>query len=104
MTRVHDSAVIKGAGGGPATPKDVFKAAQEIGAEIIDLKFCDLLGTWQHCSFPLDDWSEDTFKEGIGFDGSSIRGWRDIHMSDMLAIPQAETTVIDPFFREPTIL
>ncbi len=103
MARVHDSAVIKSPGDGPATPKDIFKKAQEIGAEIIDLKFCDMLGTWQHCAFPVDDWSEDTFVNGVGFDGSSIRGWQNIAQSDMLAIPQPDTAVIDPFFTHPTI-
>lgn len=70
---------------------------------MVDLKFTDLLGTWQHCSFPLETWDEDTFKEGVGFDGSSIRGWQGIHMSDMLAVPEPETAVIDPFFKEPTV-
>jgi glutamine synthetase len=70
---------------------------------MIDLKFCDLLGTWQHCSYPVDDWDEGMFKDGVGFDGSSIRGWQDIDQSDMLAIPQVETTRQDPFFAEPTV-
>ncbi|MEE9295795.1 MAG: type I glutamate--ammonia ligase [Phycisphaerae bacterium] len=103
MARVHDSAVIKGPKGALATPKDIFAKAEEAGVEIIDLKFCDMLGTWQHCAYPVDDWDEDTFVDGVGFDGSSIRGWQNIAQSDMLAIPQPETAVIDPFFKEPTI-
>jgi glutamine synthetase len=62
-----------------------------------------MLGTWQHCSFPIDLWDADTFKEGLGFDGSSIRGWMGIHESDMLAVPDAATTCIDPFFAKPTV-
>ncbi|MGC9454379.1 MAG: type I glutamate--ammonia ligase [Phycisphaerae bacterium] len=85
------------------TPKDFFEFARKNGAEMVDLKFTDLLGTWQHCSFPVDTWDEDTFTNGVGFDGSSIRGWQGIHNSDMLAIPDAETTVLDPFFAEPTV-
>ena len=85
------------------SPKDFFKLAEKHGAEMVDLKFCDLLGTWQHCSYPIDDWDEKTFEEGVGFDGSSIRGWQNIDQSDMLAMPQACTAVIDPFFAEPTI-
>ena len=69
------------------TPKEFLELAKKHGAETVDLKFVDLLGTWQHCCYPIDLWDEDTFKEGLGFDGSSIRGWQDIHKSDMLAIP-----------------
>jgi glutamine synthetase len=61
-------------------------------AEMVDLKFVDLLGSWQHCSFPIDHLDADTFTEGLGFDGSSIRGWMGIHESDMLAMPDADTT------------
>jgi glutamine synthetase len=85
------------------TPKEFFAFAKRHKAEMVDLKFTDLLGTWQHCSFPTETWSEATFKEGVGFDGSSIRGWQGIHVSDMLAIPDPTTTVIDPFFAEPTV-
>jgi glutamine synthetase len=70
---------------------------------MVDLKFCDLLGTWQHCTYPIETWDEDTFKDGLGFDGSSIRGWQGIHMSDMLAIPMADSAKIDPFFEKPTV-
>ncbi len=83
--------------------KEFFEFAKKHKAEMVDLKFTDLLGTWQHCSFPTDTWDEGTFVDGVGFDGSSIRGWQGIHMSDMLAIPEAATAVIDPFFAEPTV-
>jgi len=85
------------------TPKEFFDFAKKHEAETVDLKFVDLLGTWQHCCYPIELWDEDTFKEGLGFDGSSIRGWQDIHKSDMLAIPNPSTAKLDPFFKEPTI-
>ncbi len=85
------------------TPKDFFDYCKQVGAEMVDLKFTDMLGSWQHCSFPVTDWDEDTFEEGVGFDGSSIRGWQEINVSDMLAVPQVETARLEPFFREPTV-
>ncbi len=85
------------------TPKEFFEFTKKNKAEMVDLKFADLLGTWQHCTFPIETWDESTFVDGVGFDGSSIRGWQGIHMSDMLAVPDADTTVIDPFFAEPTV-
>ena len=85
------------------TPKEFFEFAKKHDAEMMDLKFVDLLGTWQHCSFPIDALDEGTFEEGLGFDGSSIRGWQGIHMSDMMAVPDPNTTVIDPFFAKPTV-
>jgi glutamine synthetase len=85
------------------TPEEFFAFAKKHGAEMVDLKFTDLLGTWQHCSFPIETWDEGTFEEGVGFDGSSIRGWQGIHVSDMLAIPDPDTAAIDPFFAEPTV-
>ena len=84
------------------TPKEFFEFAKENDAEMVDLKFCDLLGTWQHCTFPVETWDESTFVDGVGFDGSSIRGWQNIHVSDMLAVPDAATTCMDPFFARPT--
>jgi glutamine synthetase len=85
------------------TPKEFFDFAKKHNAEMVDLKFCDLLGTWQHCSYPVDTWDEGTFEDGVGFDGSSIRGWQAINNSDMLAVPDAATTALDPFFSEPTV-
>ncbi len=85
------------------TPEEFFAFAKKHDAEMVDLKFTDFLGTWQHCSFPTDTWDQDTFTEGVGFDGSSIRGWRDIHMSDMLAVPDASTACLDPFFKDSTV-
>jgi glutamine synthetase len=85
------------------TPKEFFEFAEKNNAKMVDLKFTDLLGTWQHCSYPVETWDEGTFKDGLGFDGSSIRGWQGIHVSDMLAVPDPDTAVIDPFFIEPTV-
>jgi len=85
------------------TPKDFFKFIKENDVKMIDLKFTDLLGTWQHCSFPVSAWDESTFEKGVGFDGSSIRGWQGIHNSDMVAVPDPTTSCIDPFFIEKTI-
>jgi glutamine synthetase len=85
------------------TPKEFFDFAKKQKALMVDLKFTDLLGTWQHCSFPINTWDEGTFEDGVGFDGSSIRGWQKINVSDMLAIPDADTTVLDPFYKEPTV-
>lgn len=84
-------------------PKEFFAYAKKHKAEMVDLKFTDMLGSWQHCTFPIDTWDEGTFKDGVGFDGSSIRGWQAIDVSDMLAVPDATTGCIDPFFAEPTI-
>ena len=85
------------------TVKDFFEYAKKHDAKMVDLKFVDFLGTWQHCSYPIETWDESTFVDGVGFDGSSIRGWQGIHVSDMLAVPDPDTAVLDPFFREPTV-
>lgn len=85
------------------TPENFFKLAEEHDAKMVDLKFTDLLGSWQHCSFPIETWDEDTFEEGVGFDGSSIRAWQEINVSDMLAKPDPATACMDPFFLKPTV-
>ncbi len=85
------------------TPKEFFEFARQHDAEMMDLKFVDMLGTWQHCSYPIATIDESVFEEGLGFDGSSIRGWQEIHQSDMMAVCDADTAVIDPFFEKPTV-
>jgi len=85
------------------TPKQVLDLAKEKKATYVDLKFMDFVGIWQHFSIPLYELSEDVFEAGLGFDGSSIRGWQAIHASDMLVVPDADTAVIDPFMAEPTL-
>ena len=85
----------------PTTPADVLKMAAEV--KIIDFKFIDLPGTWQHTSIPAVKLDEDSFVEGIGFDGSSIRGFQEIHESDMLLMPDPTTAFIDPVLEVPTL-
>src|SRR5687767_8220054 len=85
------------------TPAEVLKFAQKNGVKIVDFKFVDLLGQWQHTSMPLHKLQEDSFSEGFSFDGSSIRGWKAINESDMTFIPDAKTAVIDPFCKDPTL-
>ncbi len=85
------------------TPKDAINLAQEKKAEIVDIKFMDFIGTWQHFSIPLSEYNEDIFEDGLGFDGSSIRGWQAINSSDMLVIPDPNTATIDPFCEVPTL-
>src|SRR5438477_3859264 len=87
----------------PKTPRDFFDYGKKSQAEMVDVKFVDMLGSWQHCSFPIDHLDEGTFDEGLGFDGSSIRGWMGIHESDMMAVPVADTTRLDPFYARPTV-
>ncbi len=85
------------------TPEGALRLAREHGARMVDLKFTDLPGTWQHFSVPLRAINEETFSEGIGFDGSSIRGFQAINESDMLLMPDATTAIMDPFTAEPTL-
>lgn len=84
-------------------PSEVIAFAKEKGAKMVDLKFTDMPGTWQHFSMPLTEISEDSFEEGFAFDGSSIRGWRSIHDSDMRVIPDPRSAKIDPFMQVPTL-
>ena len=85
------------------TPKEVLELAKKNNAKMLDLKFMDFPGIWQHTSFPTPQLEESSFEEGFGFDGSSIRGWQPIHASDMLLIPDPATAVMDPFTKEPTL-
>ena len=85
------------------TPADVLALAREKGAKMVDVKFIDVPGTWQHFSIPINVLDEDVFEEGLGFDGSSIRGFQEINESDMLLIPDPATAVMDPFMAVPTL-
>ena len=85
------------------TPSEVLEFARDHKAVVLDVKFLDFPGTWQHFSVPIEALTEDTFQDGFGFDGSSIRGWRNINESDMLVIPDPATAFMDPFTKEPTI-
>jgi glutamine synthetase len=85
------------------TPQDVIELAKKEKAVSLDLKFMDFPGLWQHFSVPIAELSLDAFKDGYGIDGSSFRGWRAINESDMLVIPDPDTTFMDPFTKYPTI-
>jgi len=85
------------------TPKQAIELAKEAGAKMMDIKFVDTFGTWQHFSCPIAELTEEIFSEGLGFDGSSIRGWKSIEASDMLAMPDPATAFIDPFMAVPTL-
>ncbi len=87
----------------PKTPEEVRQLAQAGGVKIVDMRFVDLPGVWQHFSIPVEDLEDDLFEDGIGFDGSSIRGFQMIHESDMLLIPAPETAYVDPTLQVPTL-
>ena len=85
------------------TPADVLKAAKDNKVKMVDVKFVDMPGMWQHFSVPLHELETDSFTDGYGFDGSSIRGYQDINESDMLVVPDATTAILDPFTAVPTL-
>ena len=85
------------------TPKEVLALCREKNVKAVDLRFMDFPGLWQHFTIPVDKLDEDVFEDGLGFDGSSIRGWQAINESDMLVVPQPETATIDPFCTIPTL-
>lgn len=84
------------------TPKEVLDLLQKQGVKMLDLRFTDVFGVWQHFSLSTNAVDEDMFHEGIGFDGSSIRGFQTIDESDMILIPDVTTTFVDPIFQVPT--
>jgi glutamine synthetase len=86
------------------TAGDVLKLIKEEQVEIVDLRFMDFPGLWQHFSVPAREMEADAFESGLGFDGSSIRGWQAINESDMLVKPVPETSFIDPFFKAKTLV
>ena len=87
----------------PREPQEVVSFAKEKGVKIVDLRFIDLPGIWQHFSLPVRDLTPELFREGVGFDGSSIRGFQKIHESDMLLLPDPNTAFLDPFTQVPTL-
>ncbi len=85
------------------SPAEVVRLVKDEGIEVVDLRFCDLPGLMQHFSIPSHGLTEDGFSEGYGFDGSSIRGFQQIHESDMILLPDSNTAVIDPFRQHKTL-
>ena len=85
------------------SPKEAVEIAKKNGAVMVDFKFIDFPGVWQHFTIPISEFSESKFEEGQGFDGSSIRGWQPIHASDMLLMPDPNTAVMDPMMGHPTL-
>jgi glutamine synthetase len=88
---------------GSTAVDSVFKVIKDNGVKMVDLKFVDFPGQWQHFTVPVTELSEDIFEVGLGFDGSSIRGWKQIHESDMLIVPDPTTVIMDPFCEIPTL-
>jgi len=90
------------------TPNDAISFAKENKAKVVDVRFMDFPGVWQHFTVPVSELNEDLFEDGLGFDGSSIRGWQPIDASDMLVIPDAGTawsssaTLLTPSPANPT--
>ncbi len=85
-------------------PNQVLEYAKEKNIKVVDIRFMDFPGIWQHFSVPISELNQDSFEDGFGFDASSIRGWKSIDASDMLVIPDPLTAKIDPFFKVPTLV
>ena len=89
--------------GSKTSPKQVLERAKAEGVKVVDVRFVDLPGTWQHFSLPLGELEEGSFSDGLGFDGSSIRGFQAIDESDMLLIPDPDSATIDPVLSHKTM-
>ena len=87
----------------PLTPKEVIAFCRENNVKAVDLRFMDFIGLWAHSTIPVKMLTETTFGEGVGFDGSSVRGWQRVDESDMLLMPQPDTCFLDPFTKLPTL-
>jgi glutamine synthetase len=83
--------------------REALEFAKKNRVQVVDLKFVDLIGTWQHFTIPASELTEDLFKDGSGLDGSSIRGWKAINNSDMLVVPDPATACLDPFTAVPSL-
>src|SRR6202795_1257055 len=86
------------------SPKEVLEFAKKNHARQLDLRFSDIPGLQHHVSYPISELSGESFLDGYGMDGSSIRGWAAINESDMLLIPDPVTAIMDPFFEIPTVV
>lgn len=87
-----------------STPKEIVERIKKEGVQVVDFRFMDFPGLWQHFSVPARSVDEGTFADGLGFDGSSIRGWQKINESDMIVKPQADTAFVDPFSEHKTMV
>src|ERR1700733_10990742 len=84
-------------------PKAMLRFIADEQVKFVDVRFTDLPGGWHHLTLPVNQFSEDSFESGIGFDASSLRGWASINESDMLLVPDPNRFWIDPFYEEPTL-
>src|SRR5258708_18820598 len=89
--------------GSKTSPREVLERAKAEGVEVVDVRCVDLPGTWQHFSLPLGELEEDSFVSGLGFDGSTIRGFQSIDESDMLLTPYPDPATIDPVLSHKTL-
>jgi glutamine synthetase len=104
MTATLEASKVGASSDAPATsPVEVIRRAKDAGVQVVDVRFCDLPGTWQHFSIPIGHLKEDVFTDGLGFDGSSIRGFQAINESDMLLMPDATSSFVDPCLQVPTL-
>src|SRR6266536_2124695 len=103
MDEVAAKHYLANGGAEKPAPSEALEWAGQTQATMVDLKFCDLLGSWQHMTLPLTSFDESAFDEGLGFDGSSIRGWQGIAESDMLLMPDPASAILDPFTEAPTL-
>ncbi len=103
MTATMPSTQHQSAGKPAVSPDDVIRKARDAGVQVLDVRFCDLPGQWQHFSLPIKELKPGMFGDGLGFDGSSIRGFQAINESDMLLMPDASSAFVDPCLRVPTL-
>ena len=89
--------------GSKTSPREVIERAKAEGVQVVDVRFIDLPGTWQHFSLPIGELEEDSFVTGLGFDGSSIRGFQSIDESDMMLVPDPDSATIDPVLSHKTL-
>ena len=87
----------------PKTAADITRLIQERDIRMVDIRFIDLLGSWQHFTVPAHELDDNAFAEGFGFDGSSVRGWKTINASDMLVMPDPSSAIVAPFMEVPTL-
>jgi glutamine synthetase len=87
-----------------SSPDDVLGRIKDEDIQFVDFRFCDLPGLMQHYTLPSHQLTEDVFEDGLGFDGSSVRGFQEIQESDMMLVPDPDTAVVDPFRQHRTLI